>query len=204
MLAGATPNRAHRALAQLEGSQYVHYLITQNVDGLHRKAGSENVLDLHGCMDDVVCLSCGAISPRREFQERLLELNPRWKGPAAPYAPDGDADLEEVDFSSFQVPACTQCSGVLKPTVVFVGENVPPERVRCALERLRESKSLLVAGSSLMVWSGFRFVKAAKEMGLAAAAINLGRTRADEMLDVKLSARCGEVLPRIVEQLRLT
>ncbi len=201
ILAGAMPNRAHRALAQLEGSRHVDFLITQNVDGLHRKAGSRSVLDLHGCMEDVVCLSCGATSSRPEFQERLLELNPQWQNPSVAHAPDGDADLEGVDFSSFQVPSCARCSGVLKPAVVFFGENVPSGRVRKAMEQLERSKALLVAGSSLMVWSGFRFVKAAKEMGLPAAAINLGRTRADGMFDIKLSAPCGDVLPRLVDHL---
>jgi NAD-dependent SIR2 family protein deacetylase len=184
VLDGAVPNRAHRTLAQLEESRHVDFLITQNVDGLHRKAGSRNVLDLHGCMDNVVCLSCAGASPHSEFQARLLDQNPHWDGAGAPHAPDGDADLEGADLSSFQVRSCTRCSGVLKPAVVLFGENVPAERVRLAMQRLRESRALLVAGSSLMVWSGFRFVKAAKEMGLPAAAINLGRTRADELFDI--------------------
>ena len=200
-IAGAMPNRAHLALAQLERSQHVHFLVTQNVDGLHQKAGSRCVLDLHGCMDHVVCLACKARIPRLEFQERLRDANPHWDGRGAIYAPDGDVDLEGVDFSAFQVPCCRQCSGMLKPEVVFFGENVPPERVHDALQQLCRSNALLVVGSSLMVWSGFRFVKAARESGLPVAAVNLGRTRADDLLDFKLSTRCGDVLSWMAEQL---
>lgn len=200
-LAHAMPNRAHRALAQLERSQHIHFLVTQNVDGLHQKAGSRKVLNLHGCMDHVVCLACNARGLRSEFQQRLRDANPQWHSPDAPYAPDGDVDLEGVDFSAFHIPSCTRCSGILKPEVVFGGENVPLERVHDALQRVRESNGLLAVGSSLMVWSGFRFVKAAKESGLPVAAVNLGRTRADHLFEFKLSARCGDVLSRVAEQL---
>ena len=198
-LADAIPNHAHRALAQLEQSQHVHFLVTQNVDGLHQKAGSRKVLNLHGCMDRVVCMTCGAKSLRSDFQERLQSVNPQWLGLAALHAPDGDADLEAADFSAFDVPSCTHCSGILKPEVVFFGENVPSERANEALQQVRQSNALLVVGSSLMVWSGFRFVRAARELGLPVAAVNLGRTRADDMLDFKIRASCGKVLSRAAE-----
>ena len=200
-LADATPNRAHRALAQLERSQHVRFLVTQNVDGLHQKAGSRSILNLHGCMDHVVCLACRARTPRSKFQQRLRDVNPHWHIREARHAPDGDVDLEGVDFSAFQVPSCTRCSGILKPEVVFFGENVPAERVCHALEQVRQSNALLVVGSSLMVWSGFRFVKAARESGLPVAAVNLGRTRADDLLDFKLIAPCGDALSRVAERL---
>ena len=200
-IADAVPNRTHLALARLERSEHVHSLLTQNVDGLHEKAGSRSVLNLHGCLDQVVCLACGATAPRSRFQQRLGDANPQWKWQEVPHAPDGDVDLEGVDFSTFRVPCCEYCSGILKPAVVFFGENVPAQRVRDALQQVRQSKALLVAGSSLMVWSGFRFIKAAKESGLPIAAVNLGRTRADDLLDFKITASCGDVLSHVAGQL---
>jgi NAD-dependent SIR2 family protein deacetylase len=152
-------------------------------------------------LDHVVCLVCNAKTLRSELQQRLRDANPQWHSPDAPYAPDGDVDLEGVDFSAFHVPSCSRCSGIVKPEVVFFGENVPSERIHDAMQQVRQSNGLLVVGSSLMVWSGFRFVKAAKEGGLAVAAVNLGRTRADGLLDFKLSARCGDVLSCVAEQL---
>ena len=195
----AEPNGAHRALARLEGGGRLKHLITQNVDGLHQKAGSRAVTDLHGRLDTVHCLGCGAESSRAGFQAELESRNAAWAPPPALSAPDGDADLEIADFSAFEVPACTRCGGVIKPAVVFFGDAIPAERTRAVLEEVQRADALLVVGSSLMVWSGFRLVRAAAESGLPVAAVNAGRTRADAMLEFKIEASCAATLGRVVE-----
>ena len=194
----AQPNTAHHALAQLEAQGRVSQVITQNVDGLHQQAGSRAVVDLHGRLDQVLCMGCGQRLPRAHFQTMLLGINPHWQHHQAATAPDGDADLSGIDFSSFVVPPCPHCGGILKPDVVFYGENVPRPRVHGALDTLARSDALLIVGSSLMVYSGLRFVHAAKAQQLPVAAINLGVTRADAELDVKLQAPCGEALVQLV------
>ena len=197
-LGGAEPNPAHRALATLEASGYVHHLLTQNVDGLHHKAGHRRVIDLHGRLDRVRCLGCGALSPRDRLQHELLARNPAFTAFVSAFAPDGDADLhEDTRLGGFEVPACESCGGALKPDVVFFGESVPRARVDEAYARLAECAAMLVVGSSLMVWSGYRFVRRAVEQGIPVAALNLGRTRADADLTLKLEARCDEVLPAL-------
>lgn len=178
-MARARPNPAHHLLAGLQQRGQVQALVTQNVDGLHQAAGSDAVIDLHGRLDAVVCLGCGARSARAQLQQVLEAANPGWLERPAGIAPDGDADLDEVDFSCFQVPACTHCAGVLKPDVVFFGESVPRTRVATVQAHLAAADSVLVVGSSLMVWSGFRFVKAAADAGLPIAILNRGLTRAD-------------------------
>lgn len=193
-IAQAQPNAAHRALAALEAQGRCSQLLTQNVDGLHQAAGSRAVIDLHGRLDAVVCLGCGASSSRADVQRRLAEANPAWAGLAAGAAPDGDADLEDRDFATFQVPACDACGGMLKPDVVFFGENVPRDRVLRAREALASADAMLVAGSSLMVWSGFRFARFAHEAGLPLAILNRGRTRADDLAGLKLDAEIGSTL----------
>ncbi|MDE2196093.1 MAG: NAD-dependent protein deacetylase, partial [Gammaproteobacteria bacterium] len=155
-IAEAQPNGAHHALAGLERAGFVRHLITQNVDGLHQKAGSRRVTDLHGCLDAVVCLACGASGPRERFQARLAARNPRWLALTAGSAPDGDADLDGVDFSAFEVPDCEACDGLLKPAVVFFGEALPAVRSTGALAEVQQADALLAVGTSLMVWSGFR------------------------------------------------
>jgi NAD-dependent SIR2 family protein deacetylase len=195
------PNAAHLALAALEGMGRLGGLITQNVDGLHRRAGSQRVIDLHGCIDRVACLQCERRTPRIEFQVQLELLNPGWSTLPAALAPDGDALLEDAGFSTFIVPECETCSGILKPDVVFFGEAVPRERVSDAFRCIAESDLLLVAGSSLMVYSGYRFARAAREQGTALVIVNLGRTRADAEADLKISADCAEVLPWIATAL---
>ena len=190
----ARPNDAHRALARLEAIGKSEILLTQNVDGLHQAAGSANVIDLHGRIDQVRCMGCHAVSPRKALQERLERMYPDWLALEAVVAPDGDADLDGVDFSTFAVPACPHCGGVLKPDVVFFGENVPRPRVEAAMRHLDESEAMLVVGSSLMVYSGFRFVEAAVRAGKPIAAVNLGRTRADALLTLKVEARCEAAL----------
>lgn len=190
----ARANAAHHALAALEREGRIEALVTQNVDGLHQQAGSERVIDLHGRLDRVVCLGCGADQPRDALQRELQARNPGWERHAAGIAPDGDADLDGVDFSLFDVPGCADCGGMLKPDVVFYGESVPRPRVDAALAHLRRSDALLVVGSSLMVYSGFRFARIAAESGIPVAALNRGRTRADDLLALKIEADCAPVL----------
>lgn len=199
--AAARPNAAHLALAQLERQGRLHWLITQNVDGLHRRAGSERISDLHGRLDTVECLNCGLLGSRAALQEELLALNPDWGARTAALAPDGDAELEAADFAEFRVPDCPRCGGLLKPAVVFFGEQVPRARVAFCLERLREADGLLVVGSSLAVWSGYRFVRAAVQEGKPVALVNLGRTRADAEATLKLEVSCSAVLPAVAAAL---
>lgn len=197
----ARPGLAHRALARLEAAGRLELLLTQNVDGLHHAAGSRRVIDLHGRVDTVRCMACEARSPRVALQAELLRRNPDWAARDAMPAPDGDADLEARDFSGFDIPACAHCGGLLKPDVVFFGENVPRERVGEALGALARADAVLVAGSSLMVYSGFRFVQAAVAAGKPVAAVNLGRTRADALLALKLEQPVGEVLDSLASAL---
>jgi NAD-dependent SIR2 family protein deacetylase len=190
----AQPNDTHRALARLEDDGRVEVLLTQNVDGLHQRAGSRNVIDLHGRLDEVRCLGCERRMPRAQLQRELEWRNPDWLSFEAADAPDGDADLDGHDFSTFDVPECAVCGGLLKPDVVFFGENVPRERVERARLVLATSDAMLVVGSSLMVFSGFRFAREAAALGKPVAAINLGRTRADDLLALKIEADCGTAL----------
>ena len=190
----ARPNDAHRALARLEAMGKSEILLTQNVDRLHQAAGSAAVIDLHGRLDHVRCMGCGRVSPRDELHEALSRLNPEWLARDAADAPDGDADLDGVDFSTFAVPACPHCGGVLKPDVVFFGESVPRDRVEAAMRHLDQADAMLIVGSSLMVYSGFRFVEAAARAGKPLAAVNLGRTRADGLLTLKAETSCDAAL----------
>jgi NAD-dependent SIR2 family protein deacetylase len=208
-VAGAQPGSVHRALARLEQAGHARAVVTQNVDVLHQRAGSRRVIDLHGRLDEVECLDCGARIRRADMQALLLA----WNGPflaalgdapgaTAAARPDGDVQLE-ADFADFRVPDCPSCGGVLKPAVVFFGENVPRARVDATLCALAAADALLVVGSSLMVFSGFRFCLAAREMGKPVAAVNLGRTRADELLSLKVASDCGPALEGAVDALGL-
>jgi NAD-dependent SIR2 family protein deacetylase len=190
----ARPNDAHRALARLETMGGVELILTQNVDRLHQAAGSMRVIDLHGRIDLVRCVDCELRSSRDELQDELGRLNADWRELDATEAPDGDADLEGADFSSFVVPSCRRCGGVLKPDVVFFGENVPRDRVEAAARSLEEADAMLILGSSLMVYSGFRFVQRAASAGKPVAAVNLGRTRADGLLSLKAEQACEAAL----------
>jgi NAD-dependent SIR2 family protein deacetylase len=190
----AQPNGAHGALARLEQQGHLELLLTQNVDGLHQAAGSTEVIDLHGRLDRVQCMDCAAVSPREALQAELLRRNPAWSRLRGRSAPDGDADIDGLPFGEFAVPACERCGGVLKPDVVFFGESVPRARVETAMQRLERADAVLVVGSSLMVYSGYRFVQAAAQSGKPIAAVNLGRTRADELLTLKVSAPCASAL----------
>ncbi|HYH78499.1 MAG TPA: NAD-dependent protein deacetylase [Longimicrobium sp.] len=202
----ARPNAAHHALAEMEGAGVVHGVITQNVDGLHHAAGSRRVVELHGSLASVRCLGCGVEVGRGEFQARLLGLNAQWAERLAEgdvrQAPDGDAELEPGELESFRVPGCDVCGGLMKPDVVFFGETVPAARVEEAWQLFGGGDALLVAGSSLTVYSGRRFIYRAKEQGVPIAIVNLGPTRADEIAAVKVEGRLGHVLPRLAEMLR--
>jgi NAD-dependent SIR2 family protein deacetylase len=195
----ALPNGAHRALARLEQAGRAEMLVTQNVDGLHQSAGSTGVIDLHGRMDRVRCMGCEKRTDREEMQQRLLDLNPSWERLDAGAAPDGDADLDGLDFTTFLIPACLSCGGILKPDVVFYGENVPRERVTAAMEAVERADAVLVIGSSLMVYSGYRFAQVASKAGKPIAAVNLGRTRADELLALKVNQPCVSALAFLLD-----
>lgn len=195
-VARSRPNPAHRALAALERAGLVTMVCTQNVDTLHQKAGSASVIDLHGRLDTVECLQCDARYSRAVVQERLLSLNPDFRAAEADPAPDGDARLES-GFDDFTVAGCDHCGGFLKPSVVFFGENVPAPRVARATRGLAQSGGLLVVGSSLMLYSGYRFCRMAAQSAKPAAAINRGRTRADAMLQLKVAADCGGILAQV-------
>ena len=199
----AQPNDAHRALAQLEAMGRIRLVLTQNVDRLHQAAGSARVIDLHGRIDLVRCMDCNRRSPRGEMQHELGRLNADWLGLDATEAPDGDADLDGADFAAFVVPPCRRCGGVLKPDVVFFGENVPRDRIDEAGRGLDEADAMLVVGSSLMVYSGFRFVQRAAGAGKPVAAINLGRTRADALLTLKAEQACEAALSFLLPPIRL-
>ncbi len=195
----ALPNGTHHALFRLEQQDKLQLLLTQNVDGLHQRAGSREVLDMHGRLDTVRCMECEHRSPRQAFQQWLLALNPSWAQLDAADAPDGDADLDGYDFSTFTIPPCPHCGGILKPDVVFFGENVPRDRVAKAMQALDEADAMLVVGSSLMVFSGYRFAHAAAKAGKPIAAVNLGRTRADPLLSLKIEQPCAEALAFLCE-----
>ncbi len=199
LISAAAPNAAHHALARLEQLGRIEWLLTQNVDRLHQRAGSERVTDLHGRLDQVICLDCGTRVEREKLQAVLRKNNPGYSNLIATSAPDGDADLDGIDFSAFQIPDCASCGGVLKPDVVFFGENVPRDRFQQAMAALSRSDALLVVGSSLMVRSGLRFVDTAIAAGQPVAAINLGRTRADDRLSLKWVEACAPALTRLVE-----
>ena len=200
----ARPNAAHHALAALEQAGRVELLVTQNVDGLHQAAGSRDVIDLHGRIDVVRCLDCGERLPRGDVQAELLRRNQAFAHTDALTAPDGDADLDGLPFDTFDVPACWRCGGMLKPDVVFFGEGVPKARVDQAMAALHRSDAMLVVGSSLMVYSGYRFAQAMAGRGKPIAAINLGRTRADDLLAFKVTERCTDALQFLLGSARDT
>jgi NAD-dependent SIR2 family protein deacetylase len=203
-LAAAHPGKAHAALTALERQSRITSLVTQNVDGLHQRAGARRVIDLHGQADVVKCMSCGATLMRHALHDELALRNPRWLSLSAEVGPDGDADLDGYDFSTFEVPNCHRCRiGILKPDVVFFGDNVPRPRVEQAFQALEEASGMMVVGSSLMVYSGFRFARQAVKLGKPIACVNLGKTRADELFDLKVAAPVGPTLAALVDALEL-
>jgi len=196
-IAIAKPNPGHFALASAESQGALKYLVTQNVDGLHQEAGSKAVIDLHGRLDRVICLGCRKVISRSQMDELLKELNPNIsKDMSVEFSPDGDAEIEGT--KDFQVPACTECSGILKPDVVFFGESVPADRVELALNQLAESEAVIVAGSSLTVNSGFRFAKQAAKAGKPIVIVNIGPTRADVLAIAKIEANTSQALERLL------
>lgn len=193
----AVPNVGHEALARLEERGVLSGIITQNVDGLHRRAGSRRVVELHGSLSEVACLTCGTREPRDGLQERLHRVNPSWATRRAELAPDGDAELDDEAVARFEVVGCLRCGGPLKPDVVFFGENVPRPRVDAARALVDAADALLVVGSSLTVFSGFRFAKHAVAADKPIAIVNVGPTRGDAIAAVKVEARIGAVLPKL-------
>ena len=191
---GARPNAAHYALAGLEATGRIDTLITQNVDRLHSAAGSRRVIDLHGDLGAVRCLDCNATQSRYDYQQALWAANPGWHADVFRYKPDGDAELAANSHDAFDVPVCDACGGIVKPDVVMFGESVPKERVQNASDAIDRANALLVVGSSLMLFSGFRFARQAREQKKPIAIINNGRTRADDMADIKVEADCGDAL----------
>ncbi|MEU3889094.1 NAD-dependent protein deacetylase [Streptomyces sp. NPDC029041] len=199
----ARPNAGHRAVAAFGRHGLLAGVVTQNVDGLHQAAGSEDVVELHGTLDRVVCLSCGAHSPRRELAVRLEEANPGFEPVAAGINPDGDADLTDDQVADFRVVPCTACGGILKPDVVFFGEAVPPQRVEHCRELVRAATSLLVLGSSLTVMSGLRFVRQAAQAGKPVLIVNRDQTRGDQYALTRVSLPLGAALSSVSLQLGL-
>ncbi|AZF26053.1 NAD-dependent protein deacetylase [Pseudomonas sp. R2-60-08W] len=198
----ARPNKAHQALATLQQRQVISGLITQNVDTLHDQAGSHDVIELHGSLHRVLCLDCQQRSERDVVQRQMEIDNPHFAHVHAVQAPDGDTLLDPTLEEHFQVPRCPHCEGQrLKPDVVFFGENVAPAIAARAMAAVHDAEGLLVVGSSLMAYSAFRLCKAAVEQGKPVIAINLGKTRGDELLQVKIEASCEQLLPLLAERL---
>ncbi|SMQ13885.1 NAD-dependent protein deacetylase, SIR2 family [Streptomyces sp. Ag82_O1-12] len=197
----ARPNAGHQAVAAFGRHGLLSGVITQNVDGLHQAAGSEDVVELHGTLTRVICLSCGAFSPRHELALRLEEANPAFAPVAAGINPDGDADLTDDQVGSFRVVPCTACGGTLKPDVVFFGETVPPQRVEHCRELVRAATSVLVLGSSLTVMSGLRFVRQAAQEGKPVLIVNRDQTRGDQHALTRVSLPLGAALGTIAHRL---
>lgn len=196
----AQPNAGHHAIAELERRGDVARVVTQNVDRLHHKAGSRRVTELHGALADVACLACGAVEDRDALQARIVALNPGWRAHAAPTAPDGDADVANEVVESFVVPACERCDGVLKPRVVFFGDNVARPVVDEAFSAVDAAEVLLVVGSSLSVFSGYRFLRRAVERGIPIAIVNRGPVRGEEHAVVKVDASASAALEALASR----
>ena len=198
----AEPNDAHFHLAELERRGRLTGLITQNVDDLHNAAGSRHVVELHGSLSEVVCLECRRVVHRDDVQQRIERANPGWTARGEiEIAPDGDVELPDDIPDDFRVPDCTECGGILKPNVVFFGENVATSVVERAWQVVDAADALLVVGSSLTVYSGLRFVRGAASDGKPVGIINLGETRGDDRADVQVHARVGEALDRLCRRL---
>lgn len=197
----AAPNDGHLALARLEGGGGLTGIITQNVDRLHHAAGSRNVVELHGALAEVRCLECGALHARAEVQARLLEANRGWLGRPVAAAPDGDADLPAGAVEGFVVVGCAACDGVLQPNVVFFGDGVPRPIVERSFAMVDAAEVLVVLGTSLAVFSGYRFLLRAVERGTPVVVVNLGPVRGEERAALKIEAPTGAVLPRVAAAL---
>jgi len=197
-IARARPNAGHRAVTALRAAGLVGGVITQNVDGLHHAAGTTDAVELHGSLDRVICLACRAPSPRADLDRRLRAANPHFSATTDRVNPDGDADLADDDVRGFRIVPCRECGGVLKPDVVFFGENVEPSRVRHCYRLVDEAAALLVLGSSLTVMSGLRFVRRAAEAGTPVAIVNAGPTRGDRYARVRVDLPLGRALTALL------
>jgi NAD-dependent SIR2 family protein deacetylase len=202
-LAAARPNAGHHALANLERTGVVAGLITQNVDGLHAGAGSRDVVELHGALARVRCLGCDQVTARGDLQHRLTLANPSWPARAREIAiaPDGDADLPDELVADFVVVTCLACGGVLMPDVVFFGGSVPRLTLDAAWATFDRAEVLLVVGSSLTVFSGYRFVRRAAERAVPIAILNRGPTRGDDHATLRVDARAGDALRVLADTL---
>ncbi len=200
-IAAARPNAGHRAVAELQRRGLLAGIITQNVDGLQQAAGADGVIELHGALDRVVCLACGERTPRGRLDARLRAANPGFEARADAINPDGDAVVTAAAAAAFRVVACERCGGVLKPDVIFFGENVPPARVRDCYALTEGAGALLVLGSSLTVLSGYRFVRHAARHGVPVAIVNRGATRGDEHALVTVDAPLGATLTALLDEL---
>lgn len=198
-IARAEPNSGHHAVATLREAGLLSGVITQNVDGLHRAAGTRGVVELHGNLDRVICLGCRRTTPREELDDRLRAANPDFGGTATRINPDGDVELAEEAVRTFTLVDCTRCAGVLKPDVVFFGENVPRPRVERCYRLVDESSAVLVLGSSLTVMSGLRFVRHAAKTGKPVLIVNRGQTRGDAHARVRVDLPLGEALADLVD-----
>ena len=201
LVARATPNSGHRAVADLQRAGLLRGLITQNVDGLHQAGGARSVVELHGSLDRVVCLGCGTLSPRGELDRRLRAANPGFDARVTAVNPDGDVDLPAEAVDGFRTVDCALCGGLLKPDVVFFGETVPADRVQHCFGLVEAAGLLLVLGSSLRVMSGYRFVLRAAKLGIPVAIVNQGATRGDAAAAVTVDAPLGHVLPTLARRL---
>ena len=200
-IAAARPHSGHAALAELEHNGLLSGIVTQNVDRLHQAGGSRTGVELHGAREEVVCPGCLAGSARDALQQRLLALNPAWDTTAVELAPDGDADIDYRPYADFHVPACAACGGILKPNVIFFGENVPGDRVAQAWRLYDDAEAVLVVGSSLAVYSGYRFVLRAAKEDLPIAILNLGESRGDAVARCCVQGSFGDTMPRIAAAL---
>ena len=195
------PNITHKFLATLEHKGRLHWLVTQNVDNLHHKAGSRVLTELHGTVFSVICLSCRQMMPRSELQDRICKENPGWSATPEGFAPDADVFVSEEAVQTFRTPHCEHCGGVLKPDVVFFGDSVPKRRVETINRRLEEADACMVIGSSLETYSSYRHIcYARQELGLPLLIINIGRTRADHLGGLKITGQCGEAFKWLTER----
>lgn len=197
----AKPNATHHAITALQATGKVSQIVTQNVDGLHDIADTKNVIDLHGRLSEIKCLNCHKVSRRANYQPRLVKNNPELDQYEAKILPDGDAHVEDFDMSKITIPPCIDCGGVLMPNVVFFGGIVPRPRVEKAYSTLAESDCILVIGSSLKVFSGFRFPRWASQNNLPMYAVNQGEMRGQELFDIVVVESCEEMMPIIAQEM---
>ncbi|CAG9791400.1 unnamed protein product [Diatraea saccharalis] len=193
------PNMTHKSIRRLEEAGKVTGIVTQNVDRLHHKAGSQNVIELHGTGYLVKCLKCPYEICREELQQQLIKNNPEMEETFSFIRPDGDVDLKSEQVEKFKTPLCPKCEGPLKPDIIFFGDNVPKQRVEEVRDRVTASNAVFVLGSSLTVYSSYRIILQAKEENKEVAILNIGPTRADDVAHIKISTKCGDILPSLCD-----